>query len=58
MTVQAKAAAQAQRETWEEHARDIASEFGEFVNTNAAAGFHTARGAVKRATTYLMQLLL
>ena len=58
VAVQATAAAQAQRGTWEEHARDIASEFGEFVNTNAAAGFHTARGAVKRATTYLMRLLL
>jgi hypothetical protein len=48
----------AQKVSWEEHARNIAGEFGEFVNTNAAAGFHAARGAVKQATTYLMQLLL
>ena len=58
VTVQAKDAAQAQRGTWEEHARNIAGEFGEFVNTNAAAGFHAARGAVKQTTTFLMQLLL
>jgi hypothetical protein len=56
--VQANDANQAQKVTWEEHARNIAGEFGEFVNTNAAASFHTAQGAVKQATTYLMQLLL
>jgi hypothetical protein len=58
VAVQAKDATQAQEVTWEEHARNIAGEFGEFVNTNAAAGFHAARGAVKQTTTFLMQLLL
>jgi hypothetical protein len=58
VAVQAKDATQAQEVTWEEHARNIAGEFGEFVNTNVTAGFHAARGAVKQTTTFLMQLLV
>jgi hypothetical protein len=56
--VQVKEVTRSQKVKWAEHARNIAGEFGDFVNNSAAAGFHAARGAVKQTTTFLMQLLL
>jgi hypothetical protein len=58
VAVQVKEVTRSQKVTWAEHARNIAGEFGDFVNNSAAAGFHAARGAVKQTTTFLMQLLL
>jgi hypothetical protein len=58
VAVQVKEVTRSQKVKWAEHARNIAGEFGDFVNNSAAAGFHAARGAVKQTTTFLMQLLL